>query len=311
MPKLSIIIPAYDEPWLQKTVSGLLENGSDIEIIVVLDGYNPNPPLKENPRVRVIHKAQREGLRKAITDANAIAQGKYIMKIDAHSTLSENYDEIFCREFEDNWVMVPARRCLNPHLWQGTGQTIHYEYYLYPFNYPKARIGLYTLPWNKRMADRQAYHLDEDMCHLGSCWAVNKEHFDKRIGGLSEEGYGGFLGEHLELTLKTQLGPWHGKLMRNKDVMHLHLKKNGEFQKYYHATVTERVIGNHFVYNYWWNDKWKERAMSFEQLIERFWPLPDWPSDWRKMKGVEVHDYGPDWDYQLQRDGRTDKYKEG
>lgn len=305
MPKLSVIVPSFDEPFLQKTVSGLLENGSDIELICVLDGWDPDPPLKENSRVRVIRKANREGLRRAINDAAAIATGKYIMKIDAHSTLSEGYDEIFCREFEDNWVMVPARRQLNPALWQAGGQTIHYEHYMYPFNYPRARIGLYTLPWNKRMADRQQFRLDEDMTHLGSCWATSKEHFDKRIGGLSEEGYGRFLGEHLELTLKTQLGPWRGKLMRNKDVLHLHLTKNGQWQKYYHATTTERVIGNHYVYNYWWNNKWWNLSYRFEDLVDRFWPLPDWPNDWQKMKGVEVDDYGTDWDYQKQRDKRT------
>ena len=311
IPKLSIIVPAYDEPFLQKTLSGLLRNGSDIEIIVMLDGYEPNPPIRANSRVRVIHKPKREGLRRAINEAAALARGKYLMKIDAHTTLSENYDEIFLREFDDNWVMVPARRALNVESWGPMGQTINYEHYMYPFNYPRARIGLYTLPWNKRMADRQEYRLDEDMTHLGSCWLVTKEHFDKRIGGLKEEGYGRFLGEHLELSLKTQLGPWRGKLMRNKDVLHCHLTKTGAYQKYYHATTTERVIGNHYIYNYWWNDRWEDASMKFEELVDRFWPIPEWPEDWRKMQGVVVDDYGPDWDYQQQKDKRTDIYKEG
>ena len=49
MEKLSVIIPARNEPFLNKTVDGLFENAEEeIEIIVMLDGYWPNPPLKKH-----------------------------------------------------------------------------------------------------------------------------------------------------------------------------------------------------------------------------------------------------------------------
>ena len=47
--KLSIIIPSYYDPLLQKTIDSLLENAEgEIEIIAILDGYQPIVPIKED-----------------------------------------------------------------------------------------------------------------------------------------------------------------------------------------------------------------------------------------------------------------------
>ena len=51
---LSIVIPSYKDPLLHKTVDSLLENAvGDIEIIVTLDGYWPDVPLKNNDRLKI------------------------------------------------------------------------------------------------------------------------------------------------------------------------------------------------------------------------------------------------------------------
>ena len=66
MDKLSVIIPARDEPYLSKTVDDILEKAAgDIEVIVVLDGYWPNPALKNDSRVILIHKTESQGMRHA------------------------------------------------------------------------------------------------------------------------------------------------------------------------------------------------------------------------------------------------------
>ena len=48
---ISIIIPAHREPYLQKTIDSLLEGAvGDVEILPVLDGWNPEKPSAEQKR---------------------------------------------------------------------------------------------------------------------------------------------------------------------------------------------------------------------------------------------------------------------
>ena len=62
---ISIIIPARQELYLQETISDLLEKAvGDIEIIAVLDGYWPDPPLKDDKRLTIVHR-RRMGMRAA------------------------------------------------------------------------------------------------------------------------------------------------------------------------------------------------------------------------------------------------------
>ena len=53
---LSVVIPARNEPYLQKTIDSLLgASDHEIEVIAVLDGYWPDPPIKDNPNIKQIH----------------------------------------------------------------------------------------------------------------------------------------------------------------------------------------------------------------------------------------------------------------
>ncbi|PJB50935.1 MAG: hypothetical protein CO103_01050, partial [Chloroflexi bacterium CG_4_9_14_3_um_filter_45_9] len=80
---LSVIIPARNERYLQKTIENVLENiKGDTEIIVVLDGYWPEEPIKDHPRVNIIHHSGSRGQRASINEAARIAKGEYIMKLD-------------------------------------------------------------------------------------------------------------------------------------------------------------------------------------------------------------------------------------
>ena len=82
---LSVLIPARGEEFLGRTIQDLLEHiEGNTEIIVVLDGYLPNPPLPSDPRVTVIYHPESVGQRKATNDAAKLARGKYLMKVDAH-----------------------------------------------------------------------------------------------------------------------------------------------------------------------------------------------------------------------------------
>ena len=92
MDKISVIIPARNEPFLSKTVDGLFENAEEeIEVIVMLDGYWPNPPLKKHDNLIIAHNGSVNGLRINQNAASRLATGKYLMKTDAHCIFDKGF----------------------------------------------------------------------------------------------------------------------------------------------------------------------------------------------------------------------------
>ncbi len=64
---LSIIVPSRNEKYLNKTIDDLLLKAEgDIEIIVVLDGYWPDPIIGD-ARVHYIHRGSPLGMRAGIS----------------------------------------------------------------------------------------------------------------------------------------------------------------------------------------------------------------------------------------------------
>lgn len=119
--KLSVIIPSYKDPLLQKTIDSLLWRpglGSNIEIIPVLDGYWPDPPLRDDPRVRVLHLGKNRGMRGAINAGVAISRGEYIMRMDEHQIVADGYGKILTTDCRDSWIMTPRRYFLDTEKWE-------------------------------------------------------------------------------------------------------------------------------------------------------------------------------------------------
>ena len=119
MAKLSVIIPSRNELFLPQTVNDLLTKASgDVEVIAVLDGYWPDPPLPDNPNLILIHRGYPRGMRNAINSAASIASGKYLMKVDGHCMFAEGFDEVLKADMEDNWVVISRRYSLDAEKWQ-------------------------------------------------------------------------------------------------------------------------------------------------------------------------------------------------
>ena len=85
MSKVSIIIPARNEPFLNKTIDEVFEKATgEIEVIAVLDGVIPEIMPKDNSRLTIVGNNEAKGMRPCINDGAAIATGKYLLKLDAH-----------------------------------------------------------------------------------------------------------------------------------------------------------------------------------------------------------------------------------
>lgn len=296
---LSIVIPANKEIYLQETIDDVLVKAAgEIEIIVTLDGYWPRQVLKDDRRLTLIHR-DRRGMRDSINDAIRIAKGEYIMKLDAHCMMCEGFDEILLSEIEDNWIVVPRRYGLDAKEWRvrTDKDPIDYEYLAWPYNWKfmkSGRHGMHGMPWDERTNNRIDRTLDENMTFQGSCWVMAKEHFIKRIGWMDSTNYYTFSSEAQELGMPTWLGG--GKIITNKRAWYAHLWKGHGYVVLYREMFGERYArqgrqsakkGQQYTIDYWLHRTdlpYKHRSIDW--LIERFWPVPGWPSDpakWREI----------------------------
>lgn len=294
MNKLSVIVPCRDEPYLHQTVQSLLDGAAgDIEVVVVLDGPQEYS-LPDDRRVRVLWHDEPKGRRAATNTAVHASKGKWLMKIDAHCVIKQGYDEVLKADCADNWVMIPRRYGLDAPNWTIINDQKPEDAmaYMWPFQVP-SNPSLKCRPWPERAQARGDVMIDEDMGFQGSCWFMSRAHWD-RIGEMQEEGYGSFVSEAEEIGFRTWLGPWDGRVMRNKKTYYAHYAKpKAHWQRLgpgHIGWITEKewfTSWRHTVY-FWLYNKWEERGHDFEWLIERFWPLPRWPDDWR----VKVARYG-------------------
>lgn len=94
--KFSVIVPVYGvEKYLEECVTSITsQTFDDFEIILVDDKSPDNCPAmcdglaQKDPRIRVIHKEQNEGLGFARNTGMAAAKGDYIMFVDSDDTIA-------------------------------------------------------------------------------------------------------------------------------------------------------------------------------------------------------------------------------
>jgi len=284
MDKISVIIPSRNELFLPQTIKDVLAKAAgEIEVIAVLDGYEPEPPLEKDPRLIVIEKPIKEGMRAAINSAAAVATGKYLMKCDAHCMFAEGYDEALKADCDDNWVIIPRRVSLDAENWtvSNTGKSpVDYHFLSWPYANPN-EIGMHGNVWNERARKRKDILIDDEMSSQGSCWFMTKKHFDF-LGGFSEVGYGTFVQEAQEFGNKTWLSG--GRMVINKKTWYAHLHKGKKYGRGYYISKHEMIRGAHYSADYWMNNRWSERKYDLDYLIEKFWPVPGWPTDWKEQQ---------------------------
>ncbi len=242
---LSIIIPAYKEPYLQKTIDSLLINAEgEIEIIAVLDGYWPDPQLEDHPRVKILHFGEPKGMRYAINAGVALSTGEYILKTDAHCMFGKGYDRILLEEIKDNWVVIPRRYQLDVEKWEVMN--------IPPTDYDKliihdTRNKFHGQEWRSRAKRRKNIMIDETMSFQGSCWVMSRKHWDSVIKELQEDGYGKFNQEPVEIGMKTFVSG--GKCVVNKKTWYAH--KHRSFKRTHNITREDLESGSEYALNLW------------------------------------------------------------
>lgn len=277
-PDVSIITPSRNEVFLDKTVRDILEKAEgSIEVIVTLDGYWPQPQLIADPRVVLIHRGKTMGMRAGINAGVATAKGKYIMKCDSHCMFMKGFDRVLMADCDKNWVVIPRRKRLDAVNWkiQDVGKPdVDYEYLSYPNKDGVWKAGLHGRIWNKRIQERKDILIDDNMSAQGSCWFMHKDYFHK-LELEDEENYGTFCNEFQEIGLKCWLSG--GRVVTNKKVWYAHLHKTGG--RGYSLDREQIKKGRAYTNRWITNTAWHKQTLPLTWLIEKFWPVPEWPED--------------------------------
>lgn len=283
--RISLIIPSRHERFLNATIVDVLAHAvGDLEILPVLEGYWPDPPLPEDPRIVPLHFGVAQGMRQAINAAARIATGEYLMKLDAHCSVAPGFDEALKADCEKDWVVIPRRYPLDGDTggWEVRGDNkypIDAHFLSWPYERPgDANCGLHGDAWKARRDARSHILIDEEMSSQGSCWFMHREMW-ARLGELDFVNYGPFYQEFQEIGLKAWLGG--GQVMVNKKTWYAHLRKGKKWGRGYVMSDFRRDEVTEYTAQYWMRDTSHPRRLRW--LVERFTaqsgPIPTWPLD--------------------------------
>lgn len=245
--KLSVVIPSWKDPYLQKTIDSLLENselGDQLEVIPVLDGYWQD--LEKNPRVVPLHLGKNRGMRGAINAGVDVARGEFLMRTDEHCMFGKGYDRIMTDSCKPNWIMTAKRFFLDVKKWEVMD--------ISPVECEKLAIQQYKdefkftgQKWISRTRELKDKPIIESMAMQGSMWLMPHKWWDKVIGELQTEGYGPLYQDSHEMVFKT----WKagGKLMVNKDTWFAH--KHRSFSRTHNYGIKEAAPGWKYALDTW------------------------------------------------------------
>jgi len=256
---VSVIIPARHEQYLEKTVRSLLDKArGELEVVVVLDGYWPEPFPEFDKRVNFIHFGEQKGMRSAINAGVAFAKGQYIMKLDGHCLMADGFDLQLVKDHQPKWTIVPTAFQLSGKNWEPKPRHRRDFQYL-------DRATLKGHDWGDYENRVNGDKLCDLMTFQGSCWFMEKSWFDF-IGGEDDVNYGWTGREAQEISLKTWLNG--GRCVLDKNTWYAHYNKPKEEVVVSKSQKKKSVA---YALEYWNNFK-GERDLSW--LYDKFAPVP-------------------------------------
>jgi len=271
MPDLSFIIPARNEKYLEKTIHNILENiRGDSEILVVLDGYLPDPKIETNTdRVTFFHFPESIGQRAAINYAVKQSKAKFICKLDAHSAIDEGFDVKMMAECQPDWTMVGRMYNLDVSTWK---PKLHKRTdYMY-ISSPRVEKPFRSTYYGSKQP-RNNIMIDDIMDCMGPCFYMHKDRF-LELGGM-DEGHGGWGQMGIEVACKAWLSG--GSMKVNKKTWFAHYFRGGKTGEGfpYKLRGSDQEKARKYSRDLWLNDKWPLAKRKFQWMIDKFDP-PDW-----------------------------------
>ena len=297
---LSVIIPARNEEFLGLTINNILANKcGKTQIIAMLDGYLPNPPIETGSKdVVFIHHPESIGQRACVNEGARYSNAKYIMKLDGHCIVDKGFDIKLMADCEYDWTVIP--RMYNLHAFDWKCQKCGWTTYQGPkpekcdqcdntqlekkivFKRRKSRRTDF-MRFDKEMKFQywKGYEKRKEaqgdivplMSSVGACFFMHRERF-LGLGGLDEKhGSWGQFGT--EIACKSWLSG--GSHMVNKKTWFAHMfRTRKDFSFPYQITAKQQEAARKYSQDLWLNDKWPLAKRKLQWLLDKFSPIPDW-----------------------------------
>lgn len=294
--RLSILIPARQEEFLKRTIDDVFTHTTDdTEVLVALDNWE-NPPQIE-PRTNLTIIKTTLGQRGATNKLAELSTGKYVMKLDAHCSLSHGFDTKMLKIIEDDMVLVPTLHNLWAYDWVCPQKHRHFQ-----GKYDKCEVCGSTeltkdVVWNIiPKPSKVSYYFDtnlhfqycekqseewfpETMSIQGSCFMVSrKKYFELN---LCDENFGSWGQQGTEVACKMWLSG--GQVRSTRKAFYGHQFRETEGFPYLNPTdkilATQKHSRELFLQN-----RWDKQKRSIQWLIEKF----DYQGDWSKERVAEL-----------------------
>lgn len=286
---LSILIPARNEIFLNRTIEDILANiQGETDIIVVLDGYWENIP--QHDRVTVIHNPVSVGQRAATNQAVKLSKAKYVMKVDAHCSFDKGFDVKLMADMKDDWTVVPVMRNLHAFDWvcedghrryQGPsgvctecGKETKMDVVWIAKTSPQSTAYCFDsephFQYHGEYKKKQVGDLVETMSLQGSCFMLTREKYWEL--DICDEAFGSWGSQGIEVAVKTWLSG--GSVMVNKKTWYAHMfrTQGGDFGFPYPQSGKQVDYAKKFARELFFDNKWPKQVRPLSWLIERFDP---------------------------------------
>lgn len=299
---LSVVIPAKNEEWLRRTVEDVLAHSErETEVIVIADGGWPPVALDAHQRVQVLYVPTSIGQRAATNIGVKLSTAKYVMKLDAHCTVSQGFDRVLIEAAEQlgpDVTQIPAQRHLHvydqvcpacahqadqaPH-WNGkcpkcnrtitVRRIVTWEVRKRPTTTAwRVDHTLHFNYWSEGQKRQGEGDIHDTMANLGACYFMEREYY-WRLDGL-DEGHGSWGQMGCEVGLKTWLSG--GRHVVNKGCFFSHFFRVGGIGFSHTVTNADQDRARTYSRDLWMNNRWPKQIYPLSWLIEKFKPLPDW-----------------------------------
>ena len=287
---VSIIIPSRNEVYLEQTIRSILEAAEgEIEILVMLDGYMPDPQIHiEDDRVIFHHFEESIGQRPAINEGARLAKGKYILKTDAHSMFDVGFDVKLAADCEYDWTVLPRmynldvgkwepkKRKVTDYMWirspKSQKKPFRHYYYDGPCKREEPAIYKNHKAWAKEQPD-----ISDVMTGQGACFFMHKDRFWE-LGGM-DEGHGQWGQMGLEVAMKAWLSG--GRHVVNKKTWFAHYFRGGRSGEGFPwpASGKAHEKARKYSNNLWINEKWPLQKRPLQWLIDKFEGQHNWGNE--------------------------------
>ena len=298
---ISIVIPSRNEMFLQKTIEEILDKSrGKTQVIAVMDGAWSDPPVKDDPRVVVLHYPESIGQRAACNQGVKLSNTKYIIKCDAHCGFDEGFDVKLMEDIKDDWTMVPVMRnlwgfdwiCEDGHTrYQGPSgpcekcgkETTRDFKWIGKHNPQNDSYCFNSEPqfkYFKEYRRRPEYKkgrkigLTETMSLQGSFFMMTRDKYWEL--GICDEDFGSWGSQGLEVGIKTWLSG--GKCMVSHKTWYAHMfrTQGGDFGFPYPQSARKVNENRKHARDYFFNNKWDKAIHPLRWLVDKFWPIPGW-----------------------------------